>query len=61
MFLTTYHSFTTFIANGYDKLYIKAFQDFLILGKVLNLSEEEITSAYLNKLAINYERQENNY
>ena len=61
MFLTTYHSFTTFIANGYDKLYIKAFQDFLILVKVLNLSEEEITSAYLHKLAINYERQENNY
>ncbi len=60
-FVATYNSFTIFVANPFDKLYIRAFQEFLTLGKMLSLSEEEIEEAYLKKLKINYERQENGY
>lgn len=41
--------------------YLSLFERFVVLGKKLNFTEEQIEEAYMNKNKVNHERQNTNY
>lgn len=50
-----------FKQNPTSELYENLFQEYIVLGQVLDLTEEEINQAYLKKNELNYQRQDTGY
>jgi dimeric dUTPase (all-alpha-NTP-PPase superfamily) len=44
-----------------DLEYVNLFENYLTLGAMLGFTEDQIAAAYLKKVAINHERQDNGY
>lgn len=57
----TYQKFEAFLISESLPDYKSAFASFLAISKVTNFSESDIISAYLQKNAENFKRQDNNY
>ncbi len=56
-----YQKFEAFLISESLPDYKSAFASFLAISKVTNFSESDIISAYLQKNAENFKRQDNNY
>lgn len=60
-FLKVYVHINDFHQSEKQKDFILLFKAFLQLGSALSFTSEDIRHAYLQKLVINYNRQNNNY
>ncbi|NLZ15981.1 MAG: dUTPase [Erysipelotrichaceae bacterium] len=59
--LKTYRLLCAFLVNQDEASYIRAFQAFLNIVPLLKVRWSTIEKAYLKKLDVNYNRQNNNY
>ncbi|MFC0270247.1 dUTP diphosphatase [Metabacillus herbersteinensis] len=60
-FLTVFQTITIFQSNISLENYRQVIIEYLLLGKLLGFSEEDIESAYVSKNEINHERQQQGY
>lgn len=60
-FLLVYHLLDQFDEDNNNILYIEAFKSYLALLYVLGYDKKKMKEAYIKKLAVNHDRQENNY
>lgn len=60
-FNDTFISLADFMAEGSQSRYLNLLAQFLLLGKVIGFTWDQIAAAYMEKNRINHERQANGY